>query len=72
MAFYFLSSKIKIALKYKLKKFKQNLYFMDPTKKFGGISVFLWNMPFLEYDKVMIKIKELLLRMRSKWFARLV
>ena len=44
-----------------LKLLKQNLYFMDPTKKFGGISVFLWNMPFLEYDKVMIKIKELLL-----------
>ena len=44
-----------------IKLIKQNLYDMDPNKKFNGISVFLWSMPFLEYDKIMIKIKELLL-----------
>jgi len=44
-----------------IKLIKRNLYDMDPNKKFNGISVFLWDTPFLDYDKIMIKIKELLL-----------
>ena len=40
--------------------FKQNLLEMDNTKKYDIITCFLWNMPFLQYDNIMSKIKSLL------------
>ena len=39
---------------------KMNLYDMPSNKKYDIISVFLWSMPFHDYDKIILKIKDLL------------
>ena len=38
----------------------QDLLYMDPADKFDIITCFLWNMPILNYDAIMLKIKSLL------------
>ena len=44
----------------KITLLKQNLLTMDTSKKFDVITCFLWNMPYLQYNEIMNKIKELL------------
>lgn len=44
----------------KITLLKQNLLTMDTSIKFDVITCFLWNMPYLQYNEIMNKIKELL------------
>ena len=44
----------------KIKLIKQDLLTMDTSIKFDVITCFLWNMPYLKYNAIMNKIKELL------------
>lgn len=44
----------------KITLLKQDLLTMDNSNKFDVITCFLWKMPYLQYNKIMIKIKELL------------
>ena len=44
----------------KIKLVKQDLLTMDTSIKFDVITCFLWNMPYLQYNEIMNKIKELL------------
>ena len=44
----------------KITLLKQDLLTMDNSKQFDVITCFLWNMPYLQYNNVMVKIKELL------------
>ena len=44
----------------KIKLVKQDLLTMDTFIKFDVITCFLWNMPYLQYNAIMNKIKELL------------
>lgn len=44
----------------KITLLKQDLLTMDTSKKFDVITCFLWNMPYLQYNEIMNKIKELL------------
>jgi 2-polyprenyl-3-methyl-5-hydroxy-6-metoxy-1,4-benzoquinol methylase len=44
----------------KITLLKQDLLTMDNYKQFDVITCFLWNMPYSQYNNVMIKIKALL------------
>ena len=44
----------------KITLLKQDLLTMDSFNKFDVITCFLWNMPYLQYNEIMNKIKELL------------
>ena len=44
----------------KIKLIKQDLLIIDTSIKFDVITCFLWNMPYLKYNAIMNKIKELL------------
>ena len=44
----------------KITLLKQDLLTMDISNKFDVITCFLWNMPYLQYNEIMDKIKELL------------
>ena len=44
----------------KIKLIKQELLTMDTFIKFDVVTCFLWNMPYLQYNAIMNKIKELL------------
>ena len=51
---------IEMQVNNKITLLKQNLLTMDTSKKFDVITCFLWNMPYLQYNEIMNKIKELL------------
>ena len=44
----------------KIKLVKQDLLTMDTSIKFNVITCFLWNMPYLQYNEIINKMKELL------------